>query len=107
MKAYIIEFIEYLPAGGNHPAGHISQVGYSTLEAAQAYVEGKPGPLVAVTPMYYKTADGNKQYVIHDILIEDQREEVLPPATPYERTKAAVAATGNKWAIENFKATHE
>ncbi|GHU79001.1 hypothetical protein AGMMS49992_30520 [Clostridia bacterium] len=26
--------------------------------------------------------------------------------TPYERTKAAVYATGNKWAIENFNATH-
>ena len=27
--------------------------------------------------------------------------------TPYERTKAAVYATGNKWAIENFHATHD
>ncbi len=26
--------------------------------------------------------------------------------TPYERTKAQVHATGNKWAIENFEATH-
>ena len=26
--------------------------------------------------------------------------------SPYERTKAAVYATGNKWAIENFNATH-
>ena len=26
--------------------------------------------------------------------------------TPYERTKAAVYATGNRWAIENFNATH-
>lgn len=24
----------------------------------------------------------------------------------YERTKAQVYATGNKWAIENFEATH-
>ncbi len=28
------------------------------------------------------------------------------PMTPYERTRAAVYATGNKWAIENFEATH-
>lgn len=28
------------------------------------------------------------------------------PMTPYERTRAAVYATGNKWAIENFNATH-
>ena len=26
--------------------------------------------------------------------------------TPAERTRRAVYATGNKWAIENFKATH-
>lgn len=25
---------------------------------------------------------------------------------PYERTRAQVAATGNKWAMENFMATH-
>lgn len=28
------------------------------------------------------------------------------PASPYERTKAKVYATGNRWAIENFHATH-
>lgn len=26
--------------------------------------------------------------------------------TPQERTRIAVAATGNKWAMENFNATH-
>ena len=26
--------------------------------------------------------------------------------SPYERTRATVYATGNKWAIENFNATH-
>ena len=26
--------------------------------------------------------------------------------TPQERTRAAVYATGNKWAIENFNAVH-
>lgn len=26
--------------------------------------------------------------------------------SPYERTRAAVYASGNKWAIENFEATH-
>mgnify|MGYP007111660008 CR=1 FL=1 len=28
------------------------------------------------------------------------------PLTPFERCKRAVYATGNKWAIENFNATH-
>lgn len=27
-------------------------------------------------------------------------------SSPQERTRAAVYATGNKWAIENFNATH-
>lgn len=26
--------------------------------------------------------------------------------SPYERTRTAVYATGNRWAIENFNATH-
>ena len=34
-----------------------------------------------------------------------QRRE--PYMTPYERTRAAVYATGNKWAIENFHAVHD
>ena len=29
------------------------------------------------------------------------------PMSAYERTKAQVYATGNKWAIENFHATHD
>ena len=34
----------------------------------------------------------------------DSRDKFI--ATPYERTRAAVYATGNRWAIENFNATH-
>jgi len=38
---------------------------------------------------------------------EDKPEPTqYPRMTPYERTQAAVYATGNKWAIENFNATH-
>lgn len=33
-------------------------------------------------------------------------ERTEPRLSPYERTRAAVYATGNKWAIENFEATH-
>lgn len=32
------------------------------------------------------------------------KEKVIE--TPYERTRRAVYATGNRWAIENFEATH-
>ena len=28
------------------------------------------------------------------------------PLSPYERTRAQVMVTGNKWAMENFNATH-
>lgn len=33
--------------------------------------------------------------------------EKRPRLSAYERTKAQVYATGNKWAIENFHATHD
>ena len=48
---------------------------------------------------------------------EEEREKILARQTqnrktirkttdPYQRTKAAVYSSGNKWAIENFEATH-
>lgn len=35
---------------------------------------------------------------------QDSRDKCIE--SPYERTRRAVYATGNKWAIENFNATH-
>ena len=35
---------------------------------------------------------------------QDSRDKVIE--SPYERTRRAVYATGNRWAIENFNATH-
>ena len=37
---------------------------------------------------------------------EERDTKDLGIETPYERTRHAVYATGNKWAIENFEATH-
>jgi hypothetical protein len=37
---------------------------------------------------------------------QEKCEEPRRRLSPYERTRAAVYATGNKWAIENFEATH-
>ena len=34
----------------------------------------------------------------------EEREKFVD--TPYERTRAMVYATNNRWAIENFNATH-
>ena len=51
---------------------------------------------------------GKGVYVCNDCgyVIPPYLERVRKP-TPYERTKAQVYATGNKWAIENFHATHD
>jgi hypothetical protein len=51
-----------------------------------------------------------KQLESHQENEPPQEEKSKPqhtrPLTPYERTRAAVYATGNRWAIENFNATH-
>ena len=38
--------------------------------------------------------------------LEDFFEHKKRGLSHYDRTKAAVYASGNKWAIENFEATH-
>lgn len=35
-----------------------------------------------------------------------KKKKASSAMTPYERTYKKVMATGNKWAMENFKATH-
>lgn len=47
---------------------------------------------------------GNDQYLCKKC--NGKRVKEIYVATPYERTRAYVYATGNKWAIENFNATH-
>ena len=37
---------------------------------------------------------------------EETRRTSASTLSPYERTRAQVAATGNRWAMENFIATH-
>ena len=46
--------------------------------------------------------DGNteRERILDAVYGSDRRP------TPYERTRTQVYATGNKWAIENFEATH-
>lgn len=42
------------------------------------------------------------------ICVESKREKRRErPLSLYERTRNQVYATGNKWAIENFHATHD
>jgi hypothetical protein len=37
---------------------------------------------------------------------KNKKKKPTQRMSPYERTRAAVYATGNRWAIENFNATH-
>ena len=39
-------------------------------------------------------------------VVPERKETYCRPMSPYERNRAAVYATGNKWAIENWEATH-
>jgi hypothetical protein len=39
--------------------------------------------------------------------IDKQMKKETSRMSAYEKTKAEVYATGNKWAIENFHATHD
>lgn len=51
--------------------------------------------------------DGSERPVQMDEMreVESGEKQVLR-LTPYERTRARVYATGNRWQIENFEATH-
>lgn len=49
----------------------------------------------------------NKTAICDDCGIEEALDSLPRGAlTPQERARIAVAATGNKWAMENFNATH-
>ena len=41
-----------------------------------------------------------------DLMCDNKIPEKRKRETPQERTRRQVYATGNKWAIENFEATH-
>ena len=51
-------------------------------------------------------AECNDGRTFEQFIKEEFIEQIKPILSPYERTRAAVYATGNKWAIENFNATH-
>lgn len=57
--------------------------------------------------IWVKRQDGKLNIrVIEDPKPEDVRPTTRSGLSPYERTRATVYATGNRWAIENFNATH-
>lgn len=42
-----------------------------------------------------------------EVILREQQIPMEPVTSPQERSRAAVRATGNKWAMENFNATHD
>lgn len=68
----------------------------------RADVEGTWGDLIYKIE-YEFDVDGIRSY---DDENEPEPEPKPVKQTPQERTRAAVYATGNRWAIENFNDTH-
>ena len=69
MTVYIIEYRCF--EIGDHieqVCSHISQEGYTSLEAAQAEIERRPCSPTQVTPMLYQTPCC-EEYAIHDIKV--------------------------------------
>lgn len=59
--------------------------------------------------MNFWNCNNNKDDFFYSMIcVESKREkERERPLSLYERTRNQVYATGNKWAIENFHATHD
>lgn len=64
-----------------------------------------------MTTVCGKCGSGNIDYLGNDRCFckeckaeQKSRDKIIE--TPYERTRRSVYATGNRWAIENFNATH-
>ena len=55
---------------------------------------------------YSVCSDEDKGTICDAYEQKPSRYQPTPRMSMYERTKAQVYATGNKWAIENFNATH-
>ena len=59
---------------------------------------------VKVKPRRLQVALKTENETVTEAVFRGQR--ITKTKDPFERTRAAVYATGNKWAIENFEATH-
>lgn len=47
-----------------------------------------------------------KRCYCHNCKSEQDTKMLYPGTTPQERQRAAIYATGNRWAIENYNAIH-
>ena len=75
----------------------------------QAHIYNKEGKRIGPEIFFGTTqelAEKLKRVTLNDGDVIKIEEAERIRSTPYERARAAVYATGNKWAIENFNATH-
>lgn len=69
MRVYIIEYRLFYKGTGEW-ISKVSQEGFTTLQAAQRFIEGKPGRPGKCTEFYYQT-ELFEEYYIHDVLVRN------------------------------------
>lgn len=74
MRAYIIEYRSLIDKASGTWTSKISQEGYTSLEAAQRYIETRAGNPGKVSNWYYQT-EHFEEYYIHDARIIGEEEE--------------------------------
>lgn len=69
MRVYIIEYRRYNKQTDEW-SKKVSQEGFTTLQAAQRFIETRPGRPVKCSEFYYQT-ELFEEYYIHDVLVRD------------------------------------
>ena len=69
MRVYIIEYRSYCKETDEW-ISKVSQEGFASLQAAQRFIEAKPGRPVKCSELYYQT-ELFEEYYIHDILVRN------------------------------------
>lgn len=69
MRVYIIEYRRFCKGTGEW-VSKVSQEGFTTLQAAQRFIETKPGRPGKCSEFYYQT-EIFEEYYIHDVLVRD------------------------------------
>lgn len=71
------------------------------------YISKQTGEKMSYSKLYDETMNNFETYNDWNNWVKENFEErEIFVESPYERTRRAVYSTGNKWAIENFNATH-
>lgn len=77
------------------------------MRAKTIYINKKTKEQTNATALWIENRERFNTKEDYEKWVEENYEErEIFIGTPFERTRASVYATGNKWAIENFNATH-